>query len=268
MAEATERCPELKKFDHRLCAYAVSVVQTNRSTREFNEEIAPALRGSLHALICNDDYSEALLTAPLTEDELYELTRAFELPPTGTKWLWEPYEPLYRLHWDTVTEVRRLAPPRMLQDWTDACGRYSDLLKADDLPLAEGLESMHAWVRLLRKLIRACSEEPLENAAPVTEPAFDPQAKYETLPERIKKAIDEIRGAIGGKPDWKPGDPAEDKPLGDQATSRQLANRLSLSTRTLSDALFWMHVHGQYQPDGYKPTRMKGGPTHVWRTRS
>ena len=217
----------------------------------FKEEIAPVLRSSrLYALICDDDFSDVLQAAPLTDDEFSELTRAFELPPTGSKWMWEPYEPLYRKHWDTVPEVRRLATPRMLQDWTDACGRFSDRLKGDDLPLAEGLETMHCWIELLRKLVQACSVQPRENAAQQAEPLFDPYADYTALAERMKKAIVEIREAMDGKPG--------EKPLGKDATSTKLTNQLKMATKTLCDALCWMYVQGEYRPKGYIPKRLKG----------
>ncbi len=256
MAETTVRCPMLTEYDLRLANYALGAVGDYRDERDFIEFIAPGLRRTrLHGLIYGGDSIAALRACPMTERELDDLCIAIDSPPTGTRWTWRPYEVLHRNYIDTVPEVRRLATPRMLEDWTADCGRFGDRLSDASLPLEEGLEIVQAWIRILRQLIRACEDQPRKSSREQAEAAFDPCSDFGALPAHLREAIVAIRAAILGQPGWKPGDPAAGKPLGDQATSAQLRRRLSLASKTLSDALCWMNAHGEYAPKGYTSRR-------------
>ena len=143
----------------------------------------------------------------------------------------------------------------MLEDWTADCGRFGDRLSDAALPLADGPDTVRDRIRILRQLVRACEERPRRSSRERAEAAFDPSVQFEVLPAHLQEAIVAIRAAILGRPGWKPGDPAAGKPLGDQATSGQLANRLHLATKTLSDALCWMNANDEYAPKGYTSRR-------------
>lgn len=190
MAETAVRCPILIEYELRLSNYALATVARHLNSPQFIKWIAPRLGPPrrLYDLLCSMDMMPKLRACPLTDRELADLQRAIDPPPSGTQWIWEPYEPVHGYYMETVSEVRRLAPPRVLHDWSAACGQFADRLSATALPLDEGLDTVCDWIRMLRKVMRACEgQAPQTTPAELTEPALDSQRlnRIETMVQSL-----------------------------------------------------------------------------------
>ena len=176
----------------------------------------------------------------LNDDELEDLATIFLIGEPEHDREWMPYEVLHARYIETLREIRDRLSTQATEGWSDVCVQFARQLEGGRVRLAAGIETVHDWVRCLRRFLRAMGAITLlprpDGPAPTPTTAASPAAtQCVPLDDKELDANNRMRTAI------------REVPNGREAKAKTLVTHAKIHPTTGRNALRRLQAEGEYE---------------------
>lgn len=185
----------------------------------------------------------------LNEAELDALAHVVDDSPLRCEedCVWEPFRALHRQYVESVPEIQAALTKSTAEEWARESLGFASRLEAKGLPLLDGIETVHAWLICIRRLLNTMGAlnylpAPVgyHPTPTIPKPVASPPGDLAKDPDRFLEAVAALRKAI------------TELPGGETAKAGIVIQHAGLSNQFGRKVLRWLEERGEYR--GYDRT--------------